>query len=315
MNMKVSQDVNIDSLDLPRGNNLEESFEIIPGKVLLFGEYSILFKSQGLIIPYKGFSGKLQLNGFETESHKIIKDLTTYLEENCQNIIDLKKLNEDISRGLFFASTIPMGQGMGSSAAVTAALIKSYGLHIDKMTNIELKKNLGLIESYFHGKSSGFDPLVCCLNNSLLKTSMGTVESIALPNTDRELRVFLVPTGEERKGAKVIASFMNKMENEPFLSDYTNKYIPLNDLCIDSFLNQSPMLSSQFEQLSQMQYQIFEDSMTPYIKRMWLNGLESKDFFMKLCGAGGGGFYLAFGFNKTFIPNEDWIELILKDIG
>lgn len=294
-------------------NKMVTNFDRMPGKVLLFGEYSVLFNSQGLITPYEGFYGKLSLDGFKTQSHEILKSLANYLSEKSISYIDLIKLEKDLSEGLFFDSNIPVGQGMGSSAAVTAALIKSYGIDIDKISLSELQEKLGLIESYFHGKSSGFDPLVCCLNNTLLKTKEGTLESITLPRIEQSLRIFLVPTEESREGAKVIGHFLEKMKVESFRNHYLNDYIPLNDLCIQHFLNQSADLESHFEKLSKAQFQFFSDTMSPEVILLWNKGLEQKSFFLKQCGAGGGGFYLAFSFDPKFSPESSWIDLKFQE--
>ena len=40
---------------------------------------------------------------------------------------------------------------------------------------------------------------------------------------------------------------------------------------------------------------LYFDKMIPAsIKEVWLAGLESKEYFIKLCGAGGGGFFMIY---------------------
>jgi mevalonate kinase len=51
---------------------------------------------------------------------------------------------------------------------------------------------------------------------------------------------------------------------------------------------------NHFSDLSKLQYVYFEKMIPQNLKEIWLTGLESKEYYMKLCGAGGGGFYLLY---------------------
>ena len=85
---------------------------------------------------------------------------------------NLVHFEEELNRGLYFESSIPQGYGAGSSGALIAAFYEHFS--ISPITNPsdthlkELKKELGVLESYFHGNSSGTDPLVSYLKHSLL---------------------------------------------------------------------------------------------------------------------------------------------------
>ena len=79
---------------------------------------------------------------------------------------DLEALNKDVADGMYFDSSIPQGYGVGSSGALVAAIYDKYT--IEKITVLEnltrekllkLKTIFGKMESFFHGKSSGLDPL------------------------------------------------------------------------------------------------------------------------------------------------------------
>ena len=48
------------------------------------------------------------------------------------------------------------------------------------------------------------------------------------------------------------------------------------------------------EKLSIMQREIMQDMIPENIREFWDQGLESKKYFTKLCGAGGGGFFLVY---------------------
>ena len=57
-----------------------------------------------------------------------------------------------------------------------------------------------------------------------------------------------------------------------------------------------------FKQLSKLQLQFMKPMIIDPIHDAWLNGIESDQYFLKLCGAGGGGYYLGMTdqIDKTF---------------
>ncbi len=281
----------------------------VPAKVLLFGEYSILYNSQGLIIPYDGFFGELKFNGANTDSHQTIVELYSYLNKNKNNILNLTELKNDLEKGLFFESNIPMGQGLGSSAAITAAIYQQYSNSKAKISDSELQDYLGEIESFFHGKSSGFDPLVCCLKQSILRNSCGKIQSIKNSDLQNNTQIFLVPTGKIRRGSKVISSFLEKMKTPEYSNLLKSKYIPLNDSCVKSYVENPQDLQEKLKELSVLQLELFKEQIDESLISQWENGIETNEYFMKLCGAGGGGYYLAFSFQQSFIAPKDWIKL------
>jgi len=89
--------------------------DIFYGKVLLFGEYSILFNSKGLTIPYTHFTGQLSFINddkytdyeFAVQSNKQLKEFLGYMLEleakaEMPCTIDFKLLTRDIEKGLYF---------------------------------------------------------------------------------------------------------------------------------------------------------------------------------------------------------------------
>ncbi len=159
-------------------------------KLLLFGEYSILLGSRALSIPYPRFSGRLvpphgtPLAGKELLSNKELKKFLSFLKEKPDHfslMMDLNAFEEEVERGLFFDSDIPVGYGIGSSGAICAAVYERFGTHQipggmdggEAMAHV--KKRLGTMESFFHGKSSGFDPLVIYYNRPLTIAGDGGV--------------------------------------------------------------------------------------------------------------------------------------------
>ena len=45
---------------------------------------------------------------------------------------------------------------------------------------------------------------------------------------------------------------------------------------------------------SQKQFYLFKDFIPENVRQEWQKGLDSEEFYMKLCGAGMGGMYLKF---------------------
>ena len=76
----------------------------------------------------------------------------------------------------FFKSNIPQGYGLGSSGALVAAFY-------DRYAKKKILKNIfSEMESYFHGESSGVDPLNCYLGSPILIKSQNEIHITKIPD-------------------------------------------------------------------------------------------------------------------------------------
>jgi len=282
-------------------------------KILLFGEYGIIKDSKGLSIPYNFFKGALKWDKNNSqmaqESNKSLKAYAEYLKvlemkEEGLVSFDIEALEKDVAEGMYFDSSIPQGYGIGSSGALVAAIYERYAT--DKITVLEnltrekllqLKKIFGKMESFFHGKSSGLDPLNSYLSLPILINSKDNIESTSIPsqNTEGKGAVFLLDSGMTGETAPMVQLFMENMKQEGFRNMIKNQFIKHTDACVEDFLNGN--IKSLFGNLKQLSHVVF-DNFKPMIPakfhQLWQKGIETNDYYLKLCGSGGGGYILGF---------------------
>jgi len=291
--------------------------DIFYGKVLLFGEYSILFNSKGLTIPYTHFTGQLSFINddkytdfeFAVQSNKQLKEFLGYMleleakaEMPCN--MEFKAFSRDIDNGLYFESNIPQGYGIGSSGALVASIYDRYctnkieanesisGVNISKLREI-----FSILESLFHGKSSGIDPLNCYLQHPLLIHSREDIAITGVPRSKFESEgvIFLVDTGKIGKTGPLVNHFLEQMRFKEYENVFKTDYIPWVNQCISDIL--SGNMRSFFESLikvSAFQLKHFTNMIPENFMPAWQYGLDTGIFQLKLCGSGGGGFLLGF---------------------
>jgi mevalonate kinase len=267
-----------------------------PGKILLYGEYSIVLKNKALAIPLISQSGSWEhVNGADNISLfgwlKYLKKLPHAADYN------LVHFEQELNRGLFFESTIPQGYGAGSSGALVAAFYTHFSISPitnPSITNLqELKKELGVLESYFHGNSSGTDPLVSYLKHSLLLAN-DKIDKINVPSPPDDLFFFLLDCGIARKTEPLVSAFLHEIQNNKnYTSDFENHYVPIVDQTIQEHLDgRFPALKKQWLELSQLQTHFFKAMIPQNLIEYWHKGNNEGHTHLKLCGAGGGGYLL-----------------------
>lgn len=283
-----------------------------PSKILLFGEYSVINNSMALAMPYPLFEGKLT---FRRDGSQLIdselKALSQYIkklqeEDRLGFEFDADSFEFDVSQGLFFDSSIPQGFGVGSSGALVAALYDRYNKEDMTTTDIrKLKTNLAILEAHFHGSSSGFDPLISFLNSPILiksKTELGPVFIPKYPKGGGAL--FLLNTKRSRKTEPLVNLFLEKCSNEAFAQLCEENLTPITNQCIESFLNADKCsLRIHFKELSQFQFQHLTPMIPNLYRDLWKNGLDNDHFYLKLCGAGGGGFLMGYAEDFNLAKN------------
>ena len=97
---------------------------------MLFGEYGILYGTKALSIPYHTFGGSLQK---KSENKSSLKEFYQHIQLKNHLLkyrINLKLLKYDLKENLTFSSNIPVGYGLGSSGALTAAVYNDYNLDL-----------------------------------------------------------------------------------------------------------------------------------------------------------------------------------------
>ena len=283
-------------------------------KILLFGEYGIIKDSKGLSIPYNFYNGALKVDENPTQeaikSNESLKRFVDYLRNLDKSLVtfDINTLQQDVDSGMYFDSSIPQGYGVGSSGALVAAIYDKYASNkITVLENLTREKLLKLktifseMESFFHGKSSGLDPLNSYLSLPILINSKDNIEATGIPSqkTEGKGAVFLLDSGIVGETAPMVSIFMENMKNEGFRSMLKDQFIKHTDACVDDFLKGDiKSLFKNTKQLSKVVLNNFKPMIPSQFHELWKNGLDTNDYYLKLCGSGGGGYIL--GFTENF---------------
>ncbi|HIE45518.1 MAG TPA: mevalonate kinase, partial [Flavobacteriaceae bacterium] len=173
------------------------------------------------------------------------------------------------------------------------------------------------MESFFHGKSSGLDPLNSYLSLPILINSTTDLEPTGIPSQkEGKGAVFLMDSEQIGSTAPMVEIFMEKMKNEGFRKMISEEFALHTDACIQDFLQGDvKSLFSNVKQLSKVVLGNFKPMIPQKFHQLWQKGLDSDDYYLKLCGSGGGGYFLGFteDYNKTKeILNQYKLELVYR---
>ncbi len=263
-----------------------------PGKLLLFGEYTILNGSKALATPFEKYYGRWSYESMNSDmaksSHQVLQ---SFLEHESAHFIDQKKLADELRQGLWFDSTIPQGHGVGSSGALVAALYDSFA--VTRGNRREDQIGLARLEDYFHGSSSGIDPLVSLIQSPLLIHSFEEVQVLS-----KKLHLknfFLLDTQNPRQTGPLVSIYQEKMKDPEFKKGCAEVLSREVNFAIEALLNEdSSHIFHHLWLISKFQWEYFPEMIPTHVRGIWSKGLESGDYILKLCGAGGGGFILGY---------------------
>jgi mevalonate kinase len=291
--------------------------DVFYGKILLFGEYGVIFNSRALTIPYTHFKGELSFMSkykytdteWAEESNTSLQAYVKHLIELQQTegtgcLLDLDQFQRDLDKGMYFESSIPQGYGLGSSGALVAAIYAKYAeekiksdRRLSNKSVLRLKEIFSKMEAYFHGTSSGLDPLNCYIQYPLLIKDKSEIITVAIPRNkfDKNGAIFLINSGKPGKTAPLVRKFLSDYEQADYKRMIDEEFIPTNNQCIDSLLaGQGTSFFSSLSHLSQLQFEYFQSMIPESVHPIWEHGNKTGDYQLKLCGSGGGGFMLGF---------------------
>lgn len=266
-----------------------------PSKILLFGEYSILLGATALSIPYSKFYGHWKST---EETDELLLPFFNFLLDEDWDYPKVKflkdKLEQNMASGISFESNIKIGYGLGSSGALTAAVFDQFFEKAD-LSLEETKDILAHIEGHFHGKSSGLDSLTIYLNQAITQNNKQELRLIDGPIELPTGQFFLLDTGKSRSTARLVNYFLEEIKDNPVHQESLQRLsVSNNDLIDMSIKGDNTGFWNKFNEVSQIQYDIFNKMIPKSQEHIWLEGLNKGQYLLKLLGAGGGGYLLGY---------------------
>jgi len=273
-----------------------------PAKIMLVGEYGVVVGGSALTVPFRTFSARVRSAteippGKEEEAKQslaYLKQLYGYIHGLPAKAFhappDLNQFSRDLD-ALWMDLDIPVGFGLGSSGAISAAIYDLFFPAAKALGLQQQKEDLATIESYFHGKSSGVDALTCHAGAALRFHSSGHIERVKFHPSEiaGEYRFFLLNSGERFDTGPLVKHFLVQMKDRGFQRLIEEEYLPLNQLLIESLLKErgdDPAMLVGL--LSDFQLKHFRKMIPDKMLELWFEGQVSNAFYLKLNGSGGG---------------------------
>ena len=166
-----------------------------PGKLILAGEHSVVYGYQAIAMAVNlgVYVGLEEISG------------ASYCEGADQLIseaVDSLLPSEGIK--MSFQTALPLGRGMGSSAALSVALVRALAKWEDRVSDFEEEFKKGMqLETFFHGNPSGLDHTVSSLGQTLMyKKAIPRPDIMQLPPFD--LRLVIIDSGSAGNTAEMV---------------------------------------------------------------------------------------------------------------
>lgn len=311
-----------------------------PAKLLLFGEYSLLYGSDGIVFPLKQYSGhwlypvdhqneqpdhhaQTSINSRKTLSPaalqvtgninlELLKFAEFGMREKSLHKFRWNDFLRDIMQGLSFSSSIPPGMGLGSSGALCAAFYDRYSncpeqsvvldennlLSQTTPSLLKLRNDLSLLESFFHHKSSGIDPLVSWSHQAFHLSGMHHVNIFQSEHEflqhlrSLNISIYLLPCDIRRHTNEWVEKFRDFYQQAEMTYWTHDIFVPLVNQVVQKFLNIEHDFWLHLKKLCSIQHdKLFNFFPKPH-QELVEKFAKVERFALKLCGAGGGGFSL-----------------------
>ena len=276
--------------------------ESYPSKVMLVGEYGLIIGGSALTIPFNKFKMQVRSIGDippekadEAEySRQFLEKIYQYLSELSGNPFHVRPDMDLFSNNLnryWIDMNIPTAYGIGSSGAFSAAIYDIFFPGVSNMTLEQQRNDLAVIESFFHGKSSGEDALTCHAGTPLYFTTEGNIRRVEFKPSEITggYRLFLLDSGERLETEALANHFQEEMNASGFSFAIRNEFQVINQKLIEILLGEREADPAMlFRAISDFQFTHFRKMIPDSVIDAWIEGQVSNDYYLKIQGSGGG---------------------------
>lgn len=285
-----------------------------PAKLLLFGEHVLLLGASALAVPVPIFGGHWAWGNLPDPYRQKMRQFAQSEHLSSVEMLDVQQFVHDLDQGLYFSSNIPTGYGLGSSGALCAAVFARYARMETTMDLSVLKGVFARMESFFHGNSSGIDPLTSFLGKPILIQNKVEVNAIdTRPWAGNSPLVFLLDSRLPRRTGPLVEWFLAQHKTPTFAQKLEEEYLPAHHAVLDAWLAaDEDLFWPNLRRVSRFQLEHFSPMIPETVRDFWTQNLENPGFCLKICGAGGGGYVLGFAHEPSALePLATQFELVL----
>ena len=295
-----------------------------PGKTILVGEHAVVYDQPAIAIPVREVranvkiqadilakSGQVFFNAPDINLHTTSENLGADHPFNIAlNLVKQKGFIEHFPAcQVLIKSSIPKSSGLGSSAAISVALIKSLSTFIGLSLNqSEISELAFKVEIQYHGTPSGIDNTVITFDRPI---RFQRKDGFRVIHSKKTLSFILANSGIPGQTKKAVSFVRQALEKKP--EKYNNLFMSIGDL-----VNQAErsILSGDQEKLGMIMTENHKLLQSMGVSHATLDLLvaaanENGAFGAKLCGGGLGGNIIAL----VNAADSDFIADKLKHAG
>ena len=199
-----------------------------PGKIILFGEHAVVYGQPAIAIPVNKVYATARvfpdISAQKNEIHIKAPDIQfdAYLSDipgqhpfACAVHLTLKAvgLEQPPASTLVISSTIPIASGMGSSAAITVAIMRALSNYLGKPLPAEMISTLAFeVEKIQHGTPSGIDNYVIAHQKPVFFTHNQPIEHLSV---EEPTYWIIADTGETTATKETVADVREQHAANP----------------------------------------------------------------------------------------------------
>lgn len=277
-----------------------------PGKIILFGEHAVVYGRPAIAVPVRQVRATAEVTDIrnadrgevwiEAPNIKLSAWLHDLEPQHPIAFITKSTLDEIGARDfralrIKITSTIPAATGLGSSAAVSVAVLRALSEHLDHPLDLNRQSQLAFeAEKIHHGTPSGIDNSVITYDRPLYFVRDHKMETFS---TGSRMTFIIGDSGEPSNTADVVGSVRAAMAEDP--SRYNAIFDEIEHICRQAregiergdYRKLGPLMDQNQSLLEKL------DVSSPTLERLIHVARTNGALGAKLSGAGRGGNMIA----------------------
>ncbi len=196
-----------------------------PGKIILFGEHAVVYGRPAIAIPVSEVCATATIEVSDSQTFLIAPDLSMEMamaEAEADNPIAVAirivetSIKELPPMRVTVTSSIPIASGLGSGAAISAAIIRGVTQFMDWPVSNKFVSELAFeVEKIHHGTPSGIDNTVVAYESPIYFIHYETYNEIKRFKAKRPLTFVIADTGIKSPTKVAVGDVRKEWEANP----------------------------------------------------------------------------------------------------